>query len=132
VQEYTLVRDQTTADTVAAERLALHAPPNGRAEVSFDVILRDGWAVELGDIVTVDHWDLPWTGARRCHVRGVTLDLDALTLTIAVRDVEDLLTGTVGMDTSARMDIATMDVMRLGYPGDAGFPERTARRRRRR
>lgn len=133
VQEYTLVRDETTAERVATERLELRAVPNGRAEVTFDLVLRDGWALELGALVSVEHWDVPWAGPRRCQIRGVELDVDALTLTITVRDVEDLLTGVMfGMSVSARLDIATMDVMRLGNHGTSSPATRARLQARRR
>jgi hypothetical protein len=146
LQEYGLVRDAMTADRVAAERLALHAPPNGRAEVAFDLVLRDGWALELGDVIRLEHWDTPWTGARRCHVREITFDLDAMTIGVLVRDVDDLIASVVSarigigriglmrigypptgealtLDSSAQMNLATMGVMELGYPGDLTHAE---------
>ncbi len=91
LQEYNLVRDQVTADAVAQERLDLRGPSSGRAEVSFDVFLLDGCDVELGDIVTATHRDLPWTGSRRCQVRMLEFDLDELTVRLMARDVDDLL-----------------------------------------
>jgi hypothetical protein len=91
VQEYQLVRDAATADAVAAERLVLMSPPNGRAEVAFDLSLRHGASLELGDIIEVEHWDVPWTGSRRCQVRRLELDLDQLRVTVTARDVDDLL-----------------------------------------
>ncbi len=91
LQEYDLVRDQATADAVAAERLALRAPSSGRAEVSFDVWSKDGCDVELGDIVTLNHYDAPWTGTRRCQVRAIEVNFEEWTIRLTVRDVDDLL-----------------------------------------
>ena len=91
VQEYSLIRVKAMASRVAAERLAINSLPNGRAEASFRVLLRDGWDVELGDIILLEHWDVPWSGARRCDVREVRVDLDDLSVTITARDVDDLL-----------------------------------------
>lgn len=91
VQEYRFVRDSTIAAALAAERLALRAPAAGRAEVSFDLLLRDGADRELGDIVTVTHSDLHWTGARRCQIRAIETDFDEMTKRLTVRDVDDLL-----------------------------------------
>lgn len=91
LQEYHFVRDSTTADAVAQERLDLLSPAQGRVEASFDLSLKDGCALELGDLITVEHWDLPWTGSRRCQVRGLATNLDDLTIRVTARDVDDLL-----------------------------------------
>jgi hypothetical protein len=90
-QEYYFVRDTDTADALAAERLALRAPAGGRAEVSFSTLLKYSCDVELGDLVTVEHWDLPWTGARRCRVLAKETDLDEMVERLTVQDVDDLL-----------------------------------------
>jgi hypothetical protein len=90
-QEYYFVRDTDTADALAAERLALRAPAAGRAEVSFSTLLKYSCDVELGDIVTVEHWDLPWTGSRRCRVLAKETDLDEMVERLTVQDVDDLL-----------------------------------------
>lgn len=91
LQEYTMVRDATTADAVADERLALRSSAKGRAEITFDLFQKHGCDLELGDLITVEHWDLPWTGSRRCRVLGLTWDLDAYTIQVVAQDVDDLL-----------------------------------------
>jgi hypothetical protein len=91
VQEYTLVRDPYVADAVAAERLDLLSPPNGRVEATFTARITPGYAWTLGRILNVKHFDLPWTGTRRCQVRRMATSLDAMTITFTVRDVDDLL-----------------------------------------
>lgn len=91
VQEYGLTRDRDTADALAQERLDYLHPANGRAQVTFDLSLRDAWSLELGDVIALEHWDLPWTGTRRCQVRGLTWDLDQHVVTVRVWDVDDLL-----------------------------------------
>jgi hypothetical protein len=47
--------------------------------------------VELGQMLDVEHWDLPWTGSRKCRVMRIEEDMDGLTLQITVRDVDDLV-----------------------------------------
>jgi hypothetical protein len=91
VQEYYFVRDSATADALAAERLALRSPAGGRAEVTFNVSLKYSCDVELGDLVTVTHWDCPWTGSRRCRVLAKDTDLDQMEERLTVQDVDDLL-----------------------------------------
>jgi hypothetical protein len=90
MQEYGLTRDTGTADDLAAERLAWLKPANGRAQVTFDLSLRHAWELELGDVISLEHWDLPWTGARRCQVRGLSWNLDEHVVTVRVWDVDDL------------------------------------------
>ncbi len=96
VQEYAFTRDQATADAIAAERLDLRAPAGGRAEVTFEVLLKYACDRELGDLVTVEHWDLPWTGSRHCQIRAIEDDFDEMCTRLTVRDVHDLLLITVG------------------------------------
>lgn len=91
VQEYSLINLEAVALAVATQRLDLKSPPKGRPEVRFSVIVRDGDTIELGDIVTLEHWDLPWSGSRRCQVREIDDDLDEHVIRPLVRDVEDLL-----------------------------------------
>jgi hypothetical protein len=91
IQEYGLTRDTDTADGLAAERLDFLKPANGRAQIDFDVSLRHAWEMELGDVITLEHWDLQWTGARRCQVRGLDWNLDTHVVTVTVWDVDDLL-----------------------------------------
>lgn len=90
--ELEMVRDEATADDVAEQRLALRRNP--RPVATFALRLNRGLALELGDIVKVTHFqglgDEGWL-ARRCQVRRLTCDLDRLTVTVTVRDVEDLL-----------------------------------------
>jgi hypothetical protein len=90
-QEYYFVRDVDTADLLAEERLALRSPAGGRAEVSFSTLLKYSCDVELGDIVTLEHWDCPWTGSRRCRVLAKETDLDEMEERLTVQDVDDLL-----------------------------------------
>lgn len=90
-QEYNLVRDPDTADALAAERLDLKSPPNGRYLVTFEIMLHQAAGIELGDIITVEHWDCPWTGARRCEVQQIVTKLDGMTKVLTCEDVEDLL-----------------------------------------
>ena len=87
-----MVRDADTAALVASDRRDLLSPPNGRMEASFDLSLRHGYDVRLGDILSVEHWDLPWAGTRRCQVRRLTTNLDDLIISIGIRDIDDLLT----------------------------------------
>jgi hypothetical protein len=93
IQEYGLTRDEATADALAEERLAWTKPANGRAQIDFDLSLRDFCALdlELGGVINVEHWDLPWTGTRRCQIRGIDWNLDTHEVTITVWDVGDLL-----------------------------------------
>ncbi len=91
IQEYGLTRNEATADALAAERLDWLKLANGRAEVTFDLSLRHAFGLELGDVITLEHWDLPWSGARRCWVRGLAHNLDTHVVTVRVWDVDDLL-----------------------------------------
>lgn len=91
VQEYSLVRDEATANLSATARLDLLSPQNGRLEGAVGLSLRHGCDLELGDIVQLKHWDLNWTGYRRCQIRRLVWDLDALTISVGWRDVDDLL-----------------------------------------
>lgn len=100
VQEYGLVRDSNTAVMAAQTRRDLLSPPNGRLEGTVALSLRHGWDLELGDVIALQHWDLNWTGSRRCQVRRLRLNLDALTITVGWRDVDDLLTGFTGYEGS--------------------------------
>jgi hypothetical protein len=92
VQEYNLIRSNTVADDVAAQRLARKKTP--RALATFDVRLNDGDGVELGDVIRVTHFQgVSSTGwsARRLYVRRIEDDLDAFTRTITAEDVDNLL-----------------------------------------
>lgn len=91
IQEYGLTRDVATADALAQERLDWLRPANGRAEIAFDLSLRDGAGLELGDVITLDHPDLVWTGSKRCQVRGLEYNLDSHVITVTVWYVDDLL-----------------------------------------
>lgn len=91
IQEYGLTRDTATADGLAQERLDWLSPANGRAEIDFDLSLRHAWNIELGDVITVEHRDLVWSGAHRCQVRGLAWNLDTHEVTVTAWDVEDLL-----------------------------------------
>lgn len=94
LQEYEMVRSATTADDVAAQRLALRKPSNGRAEATFRCTLSKGYNVELGAVIKVTHFQgLSSTGwsARRCQVRRHQVNLDSMTCTLVVRDVDNLL-----------------------------------------
>ena len=91
LQEYGLTRDTATADALAEERLDWCAPANGRPQIDFDLSLRDGWDLELGDVIYLEHPDLVWSDAQRCQVRGLELDLDQLVITVTVWYVDDLL-----------------------------------------
>jgi hypothetical protein len=92
--ELEMVRDQDTADDVAAQRLALRKSSKGRAEATFDCTLSKGYNIELGDVIAVTHFQgISTTGwsARRCQVRRHVVDLDKLTVKLTVRDVDNLL-----------------------------------------
>lgn len=92
VQEYNLVRDQDTADDVAARRLARRRYV--RSLATFTVTLSDGDGVELGDVIKLTHFQgVTSTGwsSRRLQVRRIEDDLDAFTRTISALDVDDLL-----------------------------------------
>lgn len=91
IQEYELTRDIDTADALAEERLDWLKPANGRAQVTFDLSLRDAWDLELGDVIALEHWDLPWSGSRKCQVRGLAWNLDTHVVTVRVWDVDDLV-----------------------------------------
>jgi hypothetical protein len=91
IQEYTLSRNGAQSAAVAQRRLDLLSPPNGRIEVSFALSIKHGCDVELGQLVDVEHWDLPWAGSRKCRVMRIEEDMDGLTLQITVRDVDDLV-----------------------------------------
>lgn len=92
--ELDMVRDTATANDVAAQRLALRCPANGRAVATFAVTIPKGAAIELGDIVKVTHFQglgaSGWT-AQRLQVRRIEVDLDQLTVELTCRDVHDLL-----------------------------------------
>jgi len=82
------------AADIAAQRLALRSPSNGRAEASFDVTLGRGHSVELGNLIKVTHFQglgaSGWS-ANVCQVRRREVDLDRFTVTFTVRDVDDLM-----------------------------------------
>jgi hypothetical protein len=92
--ELEMVRDQSTADDVAARRLALRKPSNGRAEATFSSTLSKGYSVELGDLVNVTHFQgigsTGWTN-KRCRVLRIVDDLDNFTRTFTVQDIDNLL-----------------------------------------
>jgi hypothetical protein len=92
--ELEMVRDQSTADDVAARRLALRKPSNGRAEATFSSTLSKGYSVELGDLVNVTHFQgigsTGWTN-KRCRVLRIVDDLDQFTRTFTVQDIDNLL-----------------------------------------
>lgn len=94
VLEMEFVRDQDTADDLAAQRLALRKNPNGRPEASFDVTLMKADTLELGAIITVTHPQglgaSGWVDVR-CQVRGIEEDWNDMTARLTVRDVDDLL-----------------------------------------
>jgi hypothetical protein len=92
--ELELVRDANWATDIAQQRLDLRSPSNGRAEATFSVRLTKGYNIELGDLVKVTHFQgigsTGWTN-RRCQVRRHEVDLDRFTVTLTVRDIDDLL-----------------------------------------
>lgn len=122
VQEYSLVRDATTATRVAQERLALNALPNGRSESRFRVMLKDGWDVELGDIIALEHWDVPWDGRRRCQVRQIVFDLDTFTIELTARAVEDLLPALVTLEALMTGGIASPPTATEAITTEVGIP----------
>lgn len=91
VQEYNLVRQEDTAVAVATERYALRSLAGGRAEPTFTVWFRDGCDLELGQVITATHPDLPWTGVKRCWIRALEEDFDEFVITQHVQNVHDLL-----------------------------------------
>jgi hypothetical protein len=101
VLELEMVRDSVTAADVAARRLALRKPSNGRAEATFTSTLSKGYGVELGDLIEVTHfqgigasgWD-----AQRCQVRRIVDDLDEFTRQLTAWDVDNLLDAVAASD----------------------------------
>jgi len=89
--EYSMQRTAASADVAAAQRLDLKSPPKGRTEVRVDLVWTHGADLQLGAIVSAEHRDFPWTGSRRCQIRGLEDDLDECTVRLTVRDVDDLL-----------------------------------------
>jgi hypothetical protein len=92
--ELEMVRHQETADDVAARRLALRKPSNGRAEATWRSTLSKGYSVELGDLVNVTHFQgigsTGWTN-KRCRVLRIVDDLDVFTRQFTAQDVDNLL-----------------------------------------
>lgn len=94
VLEMEFVRDQATADNLAAQRLAKRKNVNGRAEASFDLMLQKADGLELGDVVKVTHpQGLGASGwsSQRCQVRAIEEDWNTMTARVTVLDVHDLL-----------------------------------------
>jgi hypothetical protein len=92
--ELEMVRDEDTANDVAARRLALRKPSNGRAEATWKSTLSKGYSVELGDLVNVTHFQgigsTGWTN-KRCRVLRIVDDLDQFTRQFVGQDVDNLL-----------------------------------------
>lgn len=91
IQEYTLSRNAAQSAAVAGRRRDLLSPPNGRIEVALSLSIKHGCELELGQVGDAEHWDLPWTGSRRCRVVQLEEDMDGLTISPTLRDVDDLL-----------------------------------------
>jgi len=91
--EFNLIRNDTTALEVAEEFRDLWSVPEGRLELTFDLWMSDGFALELGTVIKLRHRDTRWAldETRRCQVREIEDDFDSFVITPTVRDVEDLL-----------------------------------------
>lgn len=94
VLEMELTRDEATAVNVAQQRNDLRAPKNGRAEATYTVQLQRADDAELGDLRMVTHPEgLGSSGwvAQRTQIRAIEEDWNEMTVTLTVRDVDDLL-----------------------------------------
>lgn len=88
VQQYNLVRDSATGDDLAAQRKAWKSRP--RKTVRFTVTSQDGDGVELGQVIKLTHYQVPWI-ERRLYVKGILDDVDQYLRTFVCKDVENLL-----------------------------------------
>ena len=91
IQEHTLSRSAPQSSAVAQRRCDLLSPPNGRLEVAIGLSIKHGCGVKLGQVGEAEHWDLPWTGSRKCRVVRLEEDMDDLVITPTIRDVDDLV-----------------------------------------
>jgi hypothetical protein len=134
VREYLFIKDTDQAKNVGEHEVQrVGHPPR---VLQFETNLGELVTQELGAYITVRHFaGVGPSEERLCQIEELTIGPGTRRMRVRALDVTALVPPEeeeLEFDSSARMDIGAMDIMRVGYRGDAPQPTPWRPRRRRR